>query len=327
MRSNNVASWMDEMLQRLVTQNGSVEDAKASTDATAGHSVESFVSELRKRVGLDGLEKVAVENPDFAHVAPGRSAGDPERQVKEIRERFKLLQIQLDDLLGKPGESPIKRQQHVRDAGERLKRLLNQSRDETSNSYLNELRRAAEEVSEKFGAVFTDGAELEPDEAAIVDILDEIKHGLTVLARNAKPDTMVDLDLVPKSQGKSAPVLAASAAPMVPLQKRSKSTVEDEPTDKKKILAEMIQYLKTYHLRPTHAMKEPEALFFELKDKFGVNIVQEIGRGKIMEIIDYLREEMKEPSMSDGLPKYDGSPMPLRDESEEKPAQHKTPQR
>lgn len=329
LRNENTASWMDEMLRRIVDPNSSVEDAKASTSATAGHSVESFVEDLRKRVGLDALGKLAaVDNPDHAAYNPHKHEADPQKQALEVQERFKLLAETLRDLLGNPSKQkpepvdaggkvlepvPKRKQplsQHVNQAAVALLELIGSK--SPSNTYVHQQLVELDKVRANFVSKLPDSPEkFTPEETLVADVMMEVKHGLEVLARVATPDAMQGV-----------------ASIHVPLRKTALDPPEEKPEiDKKKVLAEMVQFLKTYHLKPSHAMKQPEALFFELKEKFGTEVVQEIGRDQIMELIGQLKKEMKEPSMIEGLPEYDGSPIQLRDEPEEKPGQQKTLQR
>ena len=324
LRGHSTAGWMESMLERIVNQGSSVEDVKASTSATAGHSVESFVDELRKRVGLDSLSKTAADNPDFKAYDPHNHDNDPQNQSKSVKDRFFTLAAAVKDLLagksldGPPSEGPSEEKPkmaelplHVRTTASQILNLVSSSWE--SNTHVNELRDRLDTTGEGFAKAIQDlqknrgngGAgepTMTPEENFIADVLFEVSHGLEVLARTAKQDAMPGIpDTAPKT-----------SAAKIPLSKTS----DEEKADPKKTLAEMGQYLKTYHLRPTHAMKEPEALFFELKNKFGIDVVQELGRDSIMELIEKLREEMKEPSMSENLPKYDGSPMQLREEPE-----------
>lgn len=302
LRNDSVAGWMDEMASRLLNQHSSVEDVKASTNVTAGHTVESFVEDLRKRVGLDLLEKTAARSDsEFAAIHPEKLLYEPADQAKQARAKLEQLRAILQALVegispdSPPDDKkPIPVPAHVRAAAQAAKAVMF---DHALASQVLDARKTIESAGTKLmEAVIKDGRNPESmtkTEALVADIMVEADHCLRLLGRVSKHDSMEDL----------------KATATIPFSK----TADQEH---KKELTEMIQFLRTYHLRPTHAMKEPEALFFELKSKFGTDIVQEIGRDTIMKMINRLREEMKEPMLSENLPDYDGSPMQLRDDPE-----------
>lgn len=326
LRNDSLASWMDEMLARSIApKQDSVEDFRVSTNAAAGHTVESFVEQLRQRVGLDLIEKVASE---MIQQQPYSEEHLRERALERLGILTQGLKAMLaghpvdQDLPEKSKEAPqkpVKLEAHVSDAAYGLISAISQQA--TSNTALNatlkqidtlgnKLTKSIEGLQKQRGANSSGAPQLTKEEEFVFEALLEAEENIKVLARSATMDAMPGIS--------SAPEPPKEASKRIPLSK----SANDEAKNAKKVLTEMAAFLKTYHLRPTHALKEPEALFFELKTKFGVDTVQQIGREPIMEMIERLRKEMEEPHVADNLPAYDGAPMQLKEEPE-KPSEQK----
>lgn len=103
----------------------------------------------------------------------------------------------------------------------------------------------------------------------------------------------------------------SKTASVIPLYKKAM-----EPDQQ--ILNDMSNYIQTYHLKPAHGYPGSEVLFDTIKDKFGMETVMSIGRDRIMEMIDKTKETFKEPNIAEGLPKYDGKPISIKQENDGK---------
>lgn len=89
--------------------------------------------------------------------------------------------------------------------------------------------------------------------------------------------------------------------------------------DPQELLDQMADYALRHHIKPSHGHTPPEALYEDLKDRFGIDGVQAVGgREKIIEMLRGLREEHQTPSMAEQMPVYDGSPIPLRNDYDPK---------
>lgn len=110
-----------------------------------------------------------------------------------------------------------------------------------------------------------------------------------------------------------------TASVKIPLSKAAQQS--DAPKKNKspeQLLREMKQYLITYQLRPTHGLGPAEASYNALKEKFGPDTVQELGRDIVMKMIEQTHKQAAEPNLADTLPKYDGSPTPLKSDTDSK---------
>lgn len=86
------------------------------------------------------------------------------------------------------------------------------------------------------------------------------------------------------------------------------------------LLDEMKDYIERHYLKPGHGQSSRPALFEAIKEKFGLDRLDEGGGvEKIKSMIDEIRKEYIKPNPADCLPAYDGTPIPVgRDKETDK---------
>lgn len=100
----------------------------------------------------------------------------------------------------------------------------------------------------------------------------------------------------------------------VALSKKGRFSIEDKEYDKmneNQLFEEIRKEIDNYGIKPTSGFIAIEALMDKVKDKFGEDVVHRIGRERLAEFLEKLRNEAIDMSTIDNLPKYEGQPMPI----------------